>query len=520
MLIKIFGSLALLILFTGCINYINLSTSQINLRLREVSIKKIIGAQKKHLFQQFFLETFLVLTIALLLTTALLLFLAPVFNRLSGIDFLRAIFSWKTWGLLLGVFGLTLLLSGIYPALLLASLKPLNVFRGQTLPGLKTAMLRKILVVAQFTFTVILVSAAIVIYNQMKYMRSQQTGYNTDQVLTLPIPLTVFQSYSKESRTGIYSSLKNEWKKVPGVHAVTFCSEKIIDVQNNSQSVLKWAGQDPGFSPMVSMLSVDEDTRNVFGIEIKEGRWIEHARQDDIKNILLNESAVDYLGIKDPIGKEIEFMGKPGRIIGIVKNFHYRSLREKTGPLVLYMSPSWAAFAFIKMNAPNFGEKLPPIKNAWQNFLPNVPFDYSFLDESFDILYKQDLQTSEIVLLFSLLSVFIAAIGLFGLLLFSTRRRIREFAIRKTLGANPIDIAGLLSREFLSLVIIAALIGIPVGWFLTDQWLNNFAYRISMSLMNFIYAGFLTILLAFFIISCQAIISFLKNPAIVLRSDR
>jgi len=515
----IFSLLGLLLLVTACINYVNLTTAKASLRAKEVSVRKIAGAHRAHLFFQFITESLVVSCIALGLTLLLIKLCLPIFNTITEKEFHLSLTSITIWKVLLSTLFFATFLNGVYPAVLLSSFKPLNVFRGKSVLKLRDGSIRKGLVVFQFGLSMILIIGAIVIYRQLHYIQTSNPGYNVSQVLSLELPFKAFSTLNEEAQKNFAASMKHELQVKPGIASVCMGSGEIVNVTGISSGNADWDGHDSTFNPSISTLSVDEDFQQMFQLKVKSGHWFKQGNED-LHNYILNETAVSMLNIHQPvIGQRFTWGGDTGQIIGIVKDFHYKSMHEKIGPMVLSSSRGSASFFFIKTTPGNITQALSAAETVWAKFIPDEPISYTFLDDSFNTLYKTDIKVSRLIFIFSAIAIIISALGLFGLAAFTAEQRTKEIGIRKVLGASVEQITVLLSKDFLRLVAVAIVIASPVAWWVMNKWLQDFAYRISISGWIFITAGLLALAVALISVSIQAIKAAIANPVNSLRSE-
>ena len=514
--VYIFSVLGILLLLIACINYVNLTTAKASLRAKEVSVRKIVGANRLHLFYQFLAEALLISCIALIVTLALVNLCLPTFNSITNKNFELPLTSTSLWS----ITGLTLLtafiLNSIYPALMLSSFKPLNVFKGFTVLKLKDSYLRKGLVTLQFTISVALIAGTIVIYKQMQFIQETNPGYNKSQVLVTHIPPNIDFDKKKE----IASAIKQDLLTRSSIQNVSLANQTISNIGSYSTGSADWEGHDTSFNPKIAQLSTDADFAETMQLQMKEGAWFRQNDEADKNNVVLNEEAIKELKIHQPyIGQRFKWKGKQGQIIGIVKDFKYKSLHDKTGPLVAFQAPEWYNTFMIRI-APNSASKaIGALQNTWKKILPGNPVEYNFLDDTLNQLYKDDQRTSTLILVFAIIAVAISCLGLFGLASFTAERRAKEIGIRKVLGASVAGITSLLSKDFLKLVAIAFVIATPLSAVAMSKWLQAFAYRINISWWMFALAGLLAILIAVITISFQSIKAAIANPVKSLRTE-
>ncbi len=486
------------------------------MRAKEVSVRKIVGANRFHLFNQFLAEALLVSCIALMATLALIHFCLPAFNSITNKNFQLPFTSPGLWK----VVGLTLLtaflLNSIYPAIVLSSFKPLNVFRGFTFLKLKDSYLRKGLVTLQFTISVVLIAGTIVIYKQMQFIQQTNPGYNKSQVLITHVPPNI--DFNKKNE--IVNEIKQDLLTQSSIQNVSLANQSIINIGSYSTGSADWVGRDTTFNPKIAQLSTDANFANTMQLQMKEGRWFEQGNEADNNNVVLNEEAVKELKIPQPvIGQRFTWKGKQGQVTGIVKDFKFHSLHDKTGPLVAFQNPAWYNTFMIRIAPKSASRSIAALNKTWKKFLPGSPLEYNFLDDTFNELYKADQQASTLILAFAMIAVAISCLGLFGLATFTAEKRSKEIGIRKVLGASIVSITQLLTKDFLKLIIVAIIIASPVAWFAMNKWLQGFAYRINISWWMFVVAGLFAVVIALITISFQAIKAAVANPVKSLRSE-
>ena len=514
--VYIFTVLAIFLLLIACINYVNLTTAKAGLRSKEVSIRKIVGANRMQLFYQFVAEALLVSIVSLFFTLFLVQLCLPAFNSLTNKIFVLSGTDSSMWR----VIGITLIaafvLNSIYPALTLSSLKPLSVFKGFTVLRIKDTYFRKALVVFQFTVSIILIAGTIVIYKQMEFVRQTNPGYNKSQIITFHLP----PSINQDKKEILIETIKQDLLKNSGIEHVSVANQSIVDIGSFSAGAADWDGHDSSFHPKIAQLSVDPDYAETMQLHMREGRWFQSSNQADKNNVVLNETAINELHIHAPyIGQRFAWKGIPGQIIGVVKDFKFKSLHDKTGPLVAFQKPSWYNQFVVRVSAGNISQGVKAIQNTWQKFFPGDPVDYNFLDDAFNDLYKSDQQTSRLIFVFAMIAVFISSLGLFTLAAFTAEQKAKEIGIRKVLGASVAGVTQLLTKSFLKLVGVALVIACPIAWPVMNNWLQNFAYRIDMNVWMIIVAGLVAMIIAILTISFQAVKAAMANPVKSLRSE-
>ncbi|MBK7870035.1 MAG: ABC transporter permease [Saprospiraceae bacterium] len=516
--VKVFTLIGLLILLIACINYVSLATAKAGLRTKEVSVKKIIGAGKMLLFRQFMTESVLTSFMAMILSIGLVQLGLGVFNKLTENTLQLDANNWAVWSVFGGTTLVAILLTGVYPSLLLASFQPVKLLRGFSWVAGKNANFRKGLVVMQFFISTVLIISTIIIYQQLRFIKTKDLGYQKEHIFSVIFPYNAFKD--GEHRQSSMMTVKEKLQAQTSAKEVALASESIVYNGSSSSGNLDWEGKEPGFDPTVMQMSADADFQELFGLKLVEGRWFEEDNVADENNLILNEAAVKALKLKEPyIGQSLTFQGDPGQVVGIVKDFHFRSMHEAISPAVICNKPGWRSQIFIKTTGEQTAQALAATEAAWKEILPNQPFEYKFEDEAFEKLYEKDQRTASLLNIFAGIAIFISCLGLFGLATFSAERRTKEIGIRKVLGASIGDIATLLSKEFVQLVLVAFAIAAPVGWWAMDKWLQDFAYRVDIQWWMFALAGVAALLIAVFTVSFQAVRAGMSNPVEALRTE-
>jgi putative ABC transport system permease protein len=510
--VYIFSWVAVFILLIACFNFVNLTTARSAERAKEVGIRKVVGAVKGQLTGQFIGESVLLCAISFILTLVSTALLLPSFNHLAGKTISTGIFENLNFVLILFLAAIGIgSLAGVYPALVLSSFKPVTVLKGRFSTGTKGQLLRKALVIAQFTISIALIIATIIVYNQMNYMRRQDLGFNKDQMMVI-----------NTNGDPAKDAFRNAVAGLPNIKGVAMASSvpgggnpAAYSEIENVKGVLQIANLDLYF--------VDFDYIPQFKIKIIAGRAFSPDFQTDTtQSMILNEAAVKMFGYTSPaqaVGHRFKQWGREGRIIGVMKDFHFRSLQLPIKPLSMRIEPNGCSLVAIKLSTQNLPKTIAAIENKWNALIPARPFSYYFLDEFFDKQYRTEERFGKLFLNFSVLAIIISCLGLLGLASYSTMQRTREIGIRKVLGASVPNIVNLLSREFLKLVAIAILIASPVAWFAMHGWLQDFAYRIEIGWWIFLIAGLIAVLIALATVSFQAIKAAIANPVKSLRVE-
>ncbi|MBS1509484.1 MAG: ABC transporter permease [Bacteroidetes bacterium] len=519
--VYIFSVLGILLLLIACINYVNLTTARAAMRAKEVSVKKIMGAAKTQLLAQFITESAVMSVLALLLTVGIMKLVMPLFNTFTEQHFTLSLSSISFWAITGGTLLTTILLTSIYPALMLSSFKPLAVFRGINVLGVKDSGLRKGLVMAQFTISIVLIVGTIVIYRQLHYINNQSAAYNRSQVMSFSIPFKLVRNMDETKRQTITESLKRELSGQAGIETVSFMNQgSVINMDGFSSGSSDWDGRAEDFKPGIAFFYTDSNLKNILHLQLAEGRWFRDGDAGDAHNSILNETAVKEFNLHQPhIGQRFVRQGDTGIVIGVVKDFYYKSMHDKIGPVVLSSASDYNLTYLVKILPGQIATAKKSVSAVWGSFFNSEPLEFNFLDEEFNKLYHNDQKTAVLIWIFSAIAIFISCLGLFGLATFTAERKTKEIGIRKILGAGTANIVALVSKEFLYIVLSSMLIAFPLAWWAMNKWLENFAYRISLSWWIFFAAAFIALCIALATVSIQAIRAAWVNPVKSLRTE-
>lgn len=514
--VYIFSAVAFFILLLACINFMNLSTARSSNRAKEVGIRKVLGTERTSLIRQFLTESTLTAMIALGISIVLTWLVMPLFNDISGKSFsLPGLFGTNFLPLLLLLPFVVGIIAGSYPAFYLSSFKPINVLKGKISSGTKRSYLRSSLVVIQFTTSIILIIATIVVYRQLNFIQTKKLGFNKDQVLIV--------NGARALRDNV-QPFKNEVLSLPGVTGATVSGFLPVSASSrNDNTFSKEAIMDSKNGFNMQQWSVDHDYLETLGMRIIKGRGFQKEFQGDSSAMIINETTSSILGYGDPLGKKVYLNDGAGNvisynIIGVVENFHFESLRQHIGPLSMVLRPS-NGFECFKINTSNIKDLIAQIETKWKAMAPEMPFSYRFLDETFNDMYSSEKRVGKVAMSFSLLAILIACLGLFGLATFMAEQRTKEIGIRKILGASVGSIVGMLSNDFIKLVGLSALLAFPVAWWLMHKWLQDFAYRINIGWWIFFIAGVVALLIALITVGFQSVKAALANPVKNLRTE-
>lgn len=509
--IRLFTIIAIIVLAIACINFMNLSTARSEKRAKEVGVRKVVGARKKALVWQFLIESvlisFLSAVIALIVVVAVLPSFSNLINTPLSIEWSNPWF----WTTTLAIILFTGILAGSYPALYLSAFKPSAVLKG-TFSKINTLITpRKVLVVVQFSVAIILITATIVVKQQINNVQNRKLGYNKDQLIYVEMEGAVENNYA---------SIRAELLEGDIASSISKTNSPITESWSNSWG-FEWPGKNPENKTLVHRMPADDGIIKTMGLQLKEGRDFDLTKYPtDSTAAILNESAVKLMGFENPLGQTIKDNGIDWHIIGVVEDFVFNSPFQKIEPMVIEGAKAWFNMIHIKFNSQkSIAENLTATESVFKKYNPDYPFNYEFVDEDYAQKFISEQRIEKLASLFTLLTILISCLGLFGLASYMAQNRIKEIGVRKVLGASVSGITALLSKDFLKLVGISLLIAIPVSWYTMNQWLQDFAYRIELSWWIFALAGLLALAIAFVTVSYQAIKAAKSNPVKSLRTE-
>jgi len=514
--VRIFSFVAVIILLIACINFMNLATARSLRRAREIGVRKVVGAGKRQLIAQFIGESMFVSFLAILFSLLIVALILPSFNVLTeknlAIDLADPAF-------LLIVVGLTVVtgvISGSYPALFMSTLKPIVVLKGLLKFKSGATYFRKGLVVFQFALSIFLILGMIIIYRQISYINNKNLGFAKEDLLYMPLEGGLQKTFF---------AFKDELLKQPGIKNISSAQSSPLEVGSSTQGV-RWPGKDTTKLILFSNNPITYDYVKTMGIELLAGRDFDPSYSLDTMNYLVNEAAARKIGYKDPVGKELTMWGDKGTIIGLMKDFHHNSLHVPIEPLILRLyKGSWVkeggywGNVIIRTEKGQSKQALAGMEKVFKKFSPGFPFKYYFTDDEIEKNYKAEYTVSKLSRYFAFLAIFISCLGLFGLVTFTAEQKTKEIGIRKVLGASVTGIVRMLSKDFLKLVLLAAVIAFPVAWWLMHKWLMDFEYRIDIGWWVFVVAGIVALLIALLTISFQSIKAAIANPVKSLRTE-
>ncbi len=513
--VKIFSVIAIFILLIACINFMNLATARATERAKEVGIRKVVGAVRRQLTTQFLFESVLLSLIAFLLALLLGELLLPIFNQLAGKAVATSVFNNFYHLLFFVAIALTIgLLAGIYPALVLSHFKSVAILKGRFSSSQRGVVLRKALVVAQFAISIVLIVGTLVVYVQLDYMQNQTLGFKKNRML-------VIDFRGDNAIQEKVETFKQQLANHPGVESVSVSSS--VPGRNNSHAYSEIENPTGDMQASnVNLFYVDHNFLKQYKMGVAAGRFFSEDFSTDTSAMIVNEALVKsygYSSAEDIIGQRFSQWGVEGEIIGVVKDYHFRSLQQEIGSMTIRMESTFARYFSINVETDDLSGTLASLEKEWQTLAPQRPFNYFFLDEAFDQQYRAEVRFGQLFIYFAGLAIFIACLGLLGLISYTIVQRTKEIGIRKVLGATESSIVRLLSKDFLVLVLISFVVATPVAWYALQQWLADFAYRTPMPWWVFVLAGSVATFIAMLTVSFQSIKAAISNPVDALRSE-
>jgi len=508
--VHLFSIVAAFIILIACINFMNLTTARSVKRAKEIGVRKVVGAVRGVLIRQFMGEAILLTFLALIVSIVLVIMLLPIFNSLTqkqiSYPFGHIIF----WQWLLGLTFITGFISGSYPALFLSSFNPVTVLKGTVKLSTGSTLFRKVLVVVQFGLSVFLIIATIIVSKQVNYIQTKDLGYDRENLIYISL---------EGDLTAKYKIFKDEALKMPGIQQVTRMSMTPTNFGSTTGGV-QWDGKDPNLNVEFTQVSVGYDFASTLKLKMADGRDYSRDYATDTSNYLINEAALSRIGYKNPVGKPLTMWGKKGKIVGILKDFHFNSLHDPIYPLIVRLRENEDyGNILIRTQPGQTKQALATIEKLCRDLNPNFTFTYAFSDAEYQKLYNDEQVVGKLSNIFAFIAIFISCLGLLGLAMFTAEQRVKEIGIRKVLGASAASLFTLLSREFLILVVIALLIATPVAWYAMYKWLQAYTYRTSIEWWVFALSGVMAIAIALLTVSFQSARAVLVNPVKSLRSE-
>jgi len=519
--VRMLSLIAVFVLLIACINFMNLTTARAGNRAKEIGMRKVTGALRWDLIKQFYGESILMAFLSLVFAVLLVILLLPVFNSLTGkeLTFNPSHNLSLTLGLL-GVILLTGLVAGSYPALFMSSFQPVKIMRDASGLGSKSSLFRKILVVLQFAISVALIIQTLVIYKQLKYMRNRDLGFNRDHLVYIPV---------NGNLKHLYEAAKQELQLVPGITQVSLTSRTPL-IFGSSGSGWDWEGKSPEIDPMIRYFCCDFDFVKTFKMEMVQGRFFSRERTPAASpqsgQLVINEEFARIIGKENPVGMRLSRGPYHGTIIGVINDFNYWPLYYRSGPLVIFYKTynpapnhTYYRYIFARIRPDNVPQTIASIEKIYKKFNPEFPFNFRFLDDDYDRLYRSEEQTGAILRYFAVLAILISCLGLFGLASFLAEQRTKEIGIRKVLGSSVQGIIVLLSKQFLKWVVVANIIALPIAGFLSYRWLQNYPYRTSVGVWVFLLTAVMTLVIALLTVSYQSMKAARSNPVDSLKYE-
>lgn len=507
----LFGMIGLFVLLLACINFMNLATARSEKRAKEVGIRKAIGSLRKQLISQFFTESFLIVALAFVLSIALIQIALPFFNHVAD---KKITIPWgNAWFWIAGIgFSLfTGLIAGSYPAFYLSSFEPVKILKGTFKAGRNASLPRKVLVVLQFTVSVILIIGTIIVFQQIQFAKDRPIGYSRDGLIQLQINTPEFYGHEQ--------AIRNDLLNAGTVVEMAESSSPPTGVWS-SRSGFSWRGKDPSLQTELGAIAVTHEFGKTVGWQFKEGRDFSREFSTDSSSLILNEAAVKFMNLKNPVGETIKWDDENYIVIGVIKNMIMESPYESVRPAVYALKNEKLNFILVKINpAASAVDALSNIQSVFAKYAPSAPFDYKFVDENFAKKFSAENRIGKLSSFFSVLAIFISCLGLFGMASFVAEQRTKEIGVRKVLGASVFNLWKLLSKEFVTLVLISFVIAIPVSWYAMHSWLQNYEYRTSIPLWVFLITGIMALAITIITVSYHAIKAAMANPVKSLRTE-
>lgn len=507
----LFGIIGLFVLLLACINFMNLSTARSEKRAREVGIRKTVGSMKRQLVGQFLSESLLVTLLASLLSILIVYLSLPAFNELAGKEVRIPWGEPVLWLSILAFILFTGLIAGSYPAFYLSSFRPVRVLKGTFRTGRWASLPRKVLVVLQFTVSIILIIGTIVVFNQIQHAKNRPVGYERDGLINMFI--------STPDLNGKYDVLRSELLRTGAVKEISQSSSPVTNVWSN-QIGFEWEGKDPNTLPIFGIVACTHDFGNTVNWNVLEGRDFSRDFATDTSALILNESAQEYIGIENIVGKTIQWDDDPYQVIGVVEDMVMESPYTPIKPTIFTLDYDWANVINIRLKpGMPVQDALSSVEGVFKELNPGSPFDYQFVDEEYESKFRSEQRIGKLASIFAILAIFISCLGLLGLSAYVAEQRSKEIGIRKVLGASVSSVVALLSKDFLILVLIAILIATPLAWWAMSDWLQDYDYRIQIPWLVFAITGFGAMLIALLTVSSQAIKAAIANPVKAIRTE-
>ncbi|HXB06389.1 MAG TPA: FtsX-like permease family protein, partial [Puia sp.] len=508
--VGLFTVVALFVLLIACVNFMNLSTARSARRAKEVGIRKTIGSARGSLILQFIGEAILMVLLAAIFSIALTWMILPAFNQVTGKQILLPLAQPPFWGLVAALVLITGIVAGSYPAFFLSSLRPVRVLKGTMKFTPAAFWLRKGLVVFQFTLSILLIIGMMVVSRQVNYLQTINLGFDRENLLYTPVRGSLYTKFP---------AFKTELSAMPGIQAVVRTDQPPQQTGAHAYDI-EWEGKNPATKAVVIHVTVGYGFVKMLNLRMVEGRYFSPAFPTDTAAYIINETALKLIGYKHPIGRPLSIFGQKNKIIGVVSDFHFKSLHDPIEPLLINLNEkiSWG-FILVKSQPGRTREAIASLQKVYREMEPAFPFTYYFASEEYQRLYNSEQMVGRLSDGFAVLAIFISCLGLLGLAIFTAEQRTKEIGIRKVLGASEVNIFRMLSKDFLYLVGTAFLIASPIAWLLMEGWLREYPYRTNLAWWIFLLAGAGALLIALLTVSYQAIKVALSNPVKILRTE-
>lgn len=514
--VYIFSIIAIFVVIIACINFMNMSTAKSSLRAKEIGLRKVSGASKKQLVSQYLSESFLQTFISMVLSIILVILLLNKFNDISGKQLVIAdLFNIKYMLGIIGVLIFTGLVAGSYPALYLSALQPVRAIKEQGDGRKGSGLLRKILVVFQFSLSILLIAGALIINKQLNYMKNADLGFNKENMLNVPL---------RGGLNAQYATIKDELLKNPGVEYVSASMQEGYRIGSNSSGIT-WPGKDEEENVLVSFTAVDYDFIHSMGIKMAQGRpyseeYPADMYRDTAANFIINSKLAEIIDKEEILDMSMTFMGIHGRVVGIMEDFHFSSLRNNIEPLaIIPIEATYLTNMIVRLKPESVENTIDQMESTWNDLVPEFPFEYSFVEDEINDMYRTEERMGSLIAIFTVVAMIIACMGLFALASFTAERRTREIGVRKTFGAGELSISWMMIRDFMILIVISLAFALPGVWLLATRWLRDFSFRISLEVDVFIFAALASILVSIITTMYHAIRSSRLNPVLALRYE-
>ncbi|MEM9918265.1 MAG: ABC transporter permease [Bacteroidota bacterium] len=507
--VKLFGLIAIFILLIACINFMNLSTAKASRRIKEIGVKKAVGADRSILVAQYLGESVIMAFLSLIIAVVIIYFFLPTFNVITGKE-LALSFDPQLILSILGITLLTGLLSGSYPALYLSGFNPATVLKGKFKSSVSELLVRKVLVVFQFSLSVMLIVAVMVVYNQIEYIQSRNLGYDKDNLIYFDR-----EGWSAKSLETFLAKLESE----PGIRSTSSMVGNFLGSKTTTDQI-EWQNKSPDDKTVFIFQIINYGLFKTLGIDLSSGRAFSKDYGAEDSKIVFNETAIKAMGLQgEPVGQRIRWGESEFEIAGVVKDFQLESVKEEIKPMLFLLNPEASNKIFAKIEKGKELETVRRLEGFYRQYNPGYPFDFKFLDEDYQALYSSETRISTLSRYFAGIAIIISCLGLFGLAAFSAERRTKEIGIRKALSASKFSIVFLLSKDFTKVVLLAIVIALPLSYLITKRWLDDFVYRIDLKLWYFLLSGFLALVIAWLTVGIQGLKAANKNPVDCLKAN-